>query len=123
MRYLKIYEDFENYYRQIEEKEFNKFKKEVKIEYSVYDAIKDKIYSKNFNCFYSEEFNQILISKKVTNPTFKSHFYIKKYEDEYYLIKVVIGRIYFINRYYLCDQKDGLFKFIEDLSSGKIKFT
>lgn len=131
MKHLKIYEEFGIQYKLIDESEVRQFISTHKMESfdkKVYDWIKSRIFQLSFNQLTSyygvlpeNNGKETVLIKKTTEEHLKGHLHIHQYEDEYYLIKYVFGRISTYSRYYLCDQKEGLFRFVDDYLMGALK--
>jgi hypothetical protein len=118
MKYLKLFEDHNDYYTQISEDEFNSEEViQCDIDSRYVSIIKSQI-KKEFDLEWSRagiiEINNVMVvTRKYDNwiiyQAKDEWFYVKKYAQD-----IMAGPYNDFYNYYKCDQIDGLIKYLKD---------
>jgi hypothetical protein len=125
VKYLKLFESFDSAeYREVDLETWNRFGKITRFGDSKIDRIEKLIHAKGYgHMFITDKIGTIGAAKELINFVKRDNklftkILIVSLEDEWFKVRIETTRktqVTYDKQYYLCDQFDGLIKFIEEV--------
>jgi hypothetical protein len=125
VKYLKLFESFDSAeYKEVDLETWNRFGKITRFGDSKIDRIEKLIHAKGYgHMFITDKIGTIGAAKELINFVKRDNklftkILIVSLEDEWFKVRIETTRktqVTYDKQYYLCDQFDGLIKFIEEV--------
>ncbi len=124
MKHLKLFESFFGEYEKVDAETWNSFGKITRFGDSKINQIEKLIHTKGYgHMFITDKIGTIGASKELINFVKRDNKLFTKIlvvslEDEWFKVRIETSKktqVTYDKQYYICDQFDGLIKFIEEV--------